>query len=98
MGVYIKGMEMPERGMVINIYANGRVTNHFDEFGEQIGTAVPVPPHGRLIDADALRKCGLLYREGMDVGGIIYVPMRDVFRSINTATTIIPAEEGNGDE
>ena len=54
MGVYIKDMEMPRRGMVVNIYADGRVTNHFDEFGKTIGKAVPVPPHGRLIDADAL--------------------------------------------
>lgn len=54
MGVYIKGMEMPHHGMVINIYADGRVTNHFDEFGYQIGTAVPVPPHGRLGDLDRI--------------------------------------------
>lgn len=54
MGVYIKGMEMPKRWMVINIHADGRVTAHFDEFGKMIGKAVSVPPHGRLIDADAL--------------------------------------------
>lgn len=54
MSILIKGIEMPHHGMVINIYADGRVTNHFDEFGYQIGTAVPVPPHGRLIDVDAL--------------------------------------------
>lgn len=54
MGVYIKGMEMPKRGMVVNIYADGRVTNHFDEFGKTIGKAISVPSHGRLIDADAL--------------------------------------------
>lgn len=54
MGVYIAGMEMPKRGMVVNIYADGRVTDHFDEFGRTIGKAVTVPPHGRLIDADAL--------------------------------------------
>lgn len=52
--ILIKDMEMPKRGMVVNIYADGRVTNHFDEFGKTIGKAVPVPPHGRLIDADAL--------------------------------------------
>lgn len=52
--ILIKGMEMPKRGIVVNIYANGRVTDHFDEFQETIGTAVPVPPHGRLIDADAV--------------------------------------------
>ncbi len=56
MGVYIKNMEMPKRGMVVNIYADGRVTNHFDEFGKTIGKAVPVPPHGRLIDAVLLKE------------------------------------------
>ena len=56
MGVLIEGMEMPKRGMVVNIHADGRVTRHFDEFGKTIGKAVSVPPHGRLIDADALVK------------------------------------------
>lgn len=54
MGIYIKGMEMPEHGRVINIYADGRVSNHFDEFCETIATAVPVPPHGDLIDRDEM--------------------------------------------
>lgn len=54
MGVYIKGMEMPKRGMVVNIYADGRVTNHFDEFGKTIGQAIPVPEYCRLIDVDKL--------------------------------------------
>ena len=54
MSILIKGMEMPRRGMVVNIYGDGRVTNHFDESGKTIGKAVPVPPHGRLIDADAV--------------------------------------------
>ena len=52
----IKGMEMPKLGMVVCIHADRRVTKHFDEFGKTIGKAVSVPPHGRLIDADALDK------------------------------------------
>ena len=67
MSVIVKGMKMPRRGMVVNIYGDGRVTNHFDEFGKTIGKAVPVPPHGRLIDADALiedleRQCKEVFR------------------------------------
>lgn len=51
MAILIEGMEMPKRGMVVNIYADGRVTNHFDEFCKTIGKAVPVPePHGPLYD------------------------------------------------
>ena len=51
MGVYIKGMEMPNKknGAVLIIYPDGRCVF---ENGEEY-KAVPVPPHGRLIDADA---------------------------------------------
>lgn len=53
MGVYIKGMEMPKDGChhTICIYADGTVST-----GGRAYMAVPVPPHGRLIDADALEK------------------------------------------
>lgn len=49
MSILIKDMKIPQRGMVVNIYADGRVTNHFDEFGKTIGKAVSVPPHGRCV-------------------------------------------------
>lgn len=56
MGVYIPDMEMPKPGEVIRIYNNGearrcRVT---EQEAFEVGIAFPVPPHGRLIDADAL--------------------------------------------
>lgn len=56
MGVYIKGMEMPtgDEMLCINIFSNGNVTNHFDLRCMPVATAVPVPPHGRLIDADTI--------------------------------------------
>ena len=56
MSILIKGMEMPnvEQGVrTINIYADGVVTNYAEE---TIGNAVPVPPHGRLIDADTFEE------------------------------------------
>lgn len=55
MAILIEGMEMPkEYGRCMVIFPDGRVTT---EFGSQvIATAVPVPPHGRLIDANALHK------------------------------------------
>ena len=91
MGVYIKGMEMPRRGMVVNIYGDGRVTNHFDEFGKTIGKAVPVPPHGRLIDADALHysRIRIAHNDGT-IGGYNAVVMS---AEIKDAPTIIEAEE-----
>lgn len=60
MGVYIKGMEMPKKGswVTLRVFPDGQCFlyswcgNDID-FMEHL-TAVPVPPHGRLIDADAL--------------------------------------------
>jgi hypothetical protein len=53
MGVYIKGMEMPEKGYrLILIHADGTVQSTDGEM-----TAIPVTePHGRLIDADEFLK------------------------------------------
>ena len=55
MGVYIVGMEMPKEreSFTVTIKYNGLV---FDtETMIQVAEAHEVPPHGRLIDADALR-------------------------------------------
>lgn len=57
MSLLIKGMEMPweeAEPLRIELYADGTVIviKEQDDFYEF--KAVPVPPHGRLIDADAL--------------------------------------------
>ena len=94
MGVYIKGVEMPKDGehpYWVTIHSDGTVEyNENMGQGWQTSEAVPVPPHGRLIDADALEK------EHMKRA-------YENFRSyqfhvsatawINEAPTIIPAEE-----
>ena len=49
-----------------------------------------LPPHGRLIDADALK---LTFSDGINEDGILYVPFRDIAKSIENAPTIIEAEE-----
>ena len=61
MGVYITGMEMPKSDsggcMDIRIYPDGAV--YVIDGSRQVPQrfkAVPVPPHGRLIDADALER------------------------------------------
>ena len=57
MGVYIKGMEMPKEGYkVIYVHSNGSVyqPSNAENIWHKIASAVPVPPHGRLIDADAM--------------------------------------------
>ena len=65
MSVLIEGMEIPKEGswVTLRVFPDGQCVLHswrgYDEikfdFMEHL-TAVPVPPHGRLIDADALHK------------------------------------------
>lgn len=94
MGVYIKGMKMPEDDCTafrsvtvwnqwvdgeIKIYAHNFYTNEF------IGEVINVPPHGRLVDADALL--------ASDLGG---EPFKSVIRRVlMQAPTVIEGERSN---
>ena len=52
---------------------------------------IEVPPHGRLIDADDLRKkyfCGEYIRHDL-----ITVPAENILYHIDIATTVIPADK-----
>lgn len=53
-GVYIKWLQMPESmGVVVTIYPDGRVVKHaLDRV--IVGQAIPVPDHGRLVEANAV--------------------------------------------
>lgn len=96
MGVYIN-TEMPKEGTVFVIDSAGQVwSNEWPTRGYirlDGVTAIPVPPHGRLIDADAIEV--ISYRE-------IPQGCEDTFDSgvmclleqIDLLPTIIPAEEG----
>jgi hypothetical protein len=94
-GIYIN-MEMPKPGEVIRIYNNAeaRLCRVTEQEVLKVGIAFPVPPHGRLIDADALyshikdeqRKCNDPY-DG-------WSECQVALGFVNTAPTIIPAEEG----
>lgn len=95
MSIYIKGMEMPKDGSwkTIRIYPDGTcaIPNWQGDCTFIKDTkVVPVQPHGRLIDADALDD--LL----MNLGDNEYTPK--VFASWlsyeENAPTIIPADEG----
>jgi len=97
MGVYIKGMEMPKRGescLVITIMPDGGIYNNVYDASfrvNQIGEAVPVPPHGRLVDADKLtEEIQLFIKENM----LSHDDARALLATIDDAPTIIPAEEG----
>lgn len=56
MGIYIKGMEMPRGGEMIVVFSDGTVHKCLPGIKEELekSEAVPVSPHGRMIDADAL--------------------------------------------
>ena len=76
--ILIEGMEMPTEGGTIVVY---KISGKF--FAARAGRdelfpIVPVPPHGRLIDADNLANSitGAIYRS-----------------DIREAPTVVPAEE-----
>lgn len=102
MSILIKGMDMPKDGemLCINIYPSGTVCINLDRKCKRVANAVPVPPHGRLIDADALDKAFTQSR--WDDGGLSHWGDRknwcmfgdEVETLFNSSPTIIPAEEG----
>lgn len=97
MSILIPGMEMPENDVLeLRIYPNGNVYKIIGGYHTyyQPNKAVPVPPHGRLIDADAIEKLSLPMTDIID-GEIVqnrYVSLG----TIRQMPTIIPAEEGEG--
>ena len=84
-GIYIPGMGMPQRDEVITIYPDGTAHRHHLGLRLRISEskAIPVPDHGRLIDADATEK---LFR-GM--GAEVWDDSADI---IADAPTIIPED------
>ena len=101
-GVYIKGMEMPTCGAtMVLILPNGYVCGmkYGSEKWELLGQATELPPHGRCIDADALAK--RIKDEGQNQAEYYadrYAPVvmayGDCYGKVQSAPTIIPAEEG----
>ena len=93
MGVYIKGMEMPKEGnwRSIRIHPDGTIGRPigFGDYALVEGAkAVPVPPHGRLGDLDALAE------SVRNPGVFPPVVSSEVLAFLRNAPTIIPAEEG----
>lgn len=86
MGVYIN-MEMPEDSDMIVIYSDGTARKYLSYTKVIIdeAKAVPIPLHGRLIDADELKK---KHHWTDDFYETEYVEVED----IDAAPTIIPAE------
>lgn len=99
MSVLIKGVEMPKHDdeyVIFTVYGDGGVV-----YGplnrphvRYKNRAVPVPEHGRLIDADALMEEFRLPKDLLDPAQVL-MHITGVRVAIQTAPTIIPAEEAS---
>lgn len=54
MSILIKGMEMPKHAVGVLIQPDGTVLDY--RYGTLAGQAVPIPPHGDLIERDEILK------------------------------------------
>lgn len=90
MSILIKGMEMPKDGekLYMITFSDGKACASYKPF--EWHEVVPVPPHGRCIDADALLTWA---RERDDGGPVNWVDSLDltIWAGLHT---IIPPEEG----
>ena len=90
MGIYIKGMEMPKRDSYFLLTPNGNIYDADTGLTLTQFTAIPVPDHGRLIDADALIE--KFPDNGWGYHDYICAEIRD---EIRRAQTIIPADHSS---
>ena len=97
--ILIKGMEMPkEEKISLTIFPDGRVYKRRGDllrgYGEDCipWKAIAVPPHGRLLDADALIRDLEITEEDGDNGATLLMAV--FLEVLKYAPTIIPAEEG----
>lgn len=104
MSVLIKGMEMPKSNheIIVRIQSDGRV---LDQHGHRLNLepfAIPVPPHGRLIDADALITTFCEWGTRLERGRKLVITMSEAKQAIvdiiEDAPTIIPPSGGKEDE
>ena len=97
MSMLIEGVDMPRgTNMMLLISPDGDVWEMGDLSGNdkliEGAKAIPVSPHGRCIDADAL-KASLAFAEKTAEWAV--PALRAVLTVIDEMPTIIPAEEGD---
>lgn len=107
-GIYIPGMDMPKEGFVEVLIRNdgtvqqtrrGYRLDGSDYYSPYVGEipatyqAIPVPDHGRLIDADFIVK--RLRKQIQDVGANTELANRDreFISIIGAVSTVIPADK-----
>lgn len=107
MSILITGMAMPKgRPVCIVIDAAGQARrydlNHDRYADDKLFEAIPVPPHGRLIDADALKQkifSEPIVEDADDPRFNLYAKVQvagainKIIEAVDDAPTIIPAEE-----
>lgn len=110
MGVYIKGMEMPKSCRDCR-FCNGQADTDYgvcawcdvdgnarDAYTMQDCPLVNIPPHGRLIDAEALIDAIIAkyirHERHRELVFAVVQIKQDMADIINELPTIIPAEEG----
>lgn len=93
MGVYIN-IEMPRtHPITVEIYPGGMVLSKTVGRMDIHGEAVPVPPHGRCVDADKLmQEMRLFIKENM----LSRDDAREILETIDDAPTVLVAEEVYG--
>ena len=97
MSVLILGVDLPAEGEIkeIILHHDGKAHEYYKN---RMHKAVPVPPHGRLIDADALMeyiKNALgCYGNETQIKTTFGTILDYIKARINDAPTIIPEEEG----
>lgn len=88
MSIMIKGMVMPtDQPQLLWVYPNGKaltVQSDVDPWKDL--QAVPVPPHGRLIDADAIPYKKIMYEDDEFYYGVTKP-------YIDRMPTVIPADK-----
>lgn len=105
MGVYLPNMEMPTEGeynMTLYVCSDGSAYMDVASFpvDKDKFDVIPVPPHGRCIDADALYRKMFVGPDGQiypnnDVDNWPHtMAFREIKHHILFAPTIIDAEEG----
>ena len=91
-GLYIPNMNYPKVGEVICVFPNGKVQKRIVELSTlcevvETSEAIPVPDHGRLVDADDA--IGHLFN-----GEQCLYSWDEIEEAIDATETVIPAEEG----
>ena len=97
MSLLIKGMGLPTYGATnVLILQNGEVygVKYWSDKWELLGQAIELPPHGRLIDKDALEAdiSASVVFSGRNENAEI-VGAKKIINRLHIAPTIIPAEE-----